>query len=89
MPKWLRYLIAFVCIVAGLVPLVVAPGLAESYGWDRSDGSDMGALITIVWFVLAGWISRRIIRRQERRRLDREFGPILAQYRNDDRKDEG
>ncbi|WP_338600814.1 hypothetical protein [Saccharopolyspora sp. SCSIO 74807] len=43
----------------------------------------------MAWFGAGWWISSRINRRQERRRLEREFGPILAQYRNDDRKDEG
>lgn len=87
MPKWLRYLILALFIVIGFVPILGAPGIAESYGWDREDGSTVGGLVAMAWFGTGWWISYKIIRRQERRRLEREFGPILEQYRNDDRKD--
>ena len=86
MPQWLRYLIAFICIAVGLVPLVIAPGLAESYGWDRSTGSNVGALITVTWFGLGGWISLKIIRRQEWHKLGGELNRLLEPYRDDDSK---
>lgn len=84
MPKPLRYLIATTCIVVGLVPLGIAPGLAESYGWDRETGSHIGAWISITWFVVGGRISLKIIRRRERHQIGVEVNELLAPYRDDD-----
>lgn len=87
-PKWLRYSVATVAIVVGLLPLIFAPWLAESLGWDRATGSNIGALITMAYCALGGVISIRIIRQQARRELGEEVNRLLYPYRDEEDKGE-
>lgn len=85
-PKWLRYTTAAAAIIVGLLPLVFAPGLAEAQGWDRSTGSNIGALITLAYFAIVGAISVRIIRQQARREVGQEVNRLLYPYRDEEDK---
>ncbi|GAA2330133.1 hypothetical protein GCM10009854_01150 [Saccharopolyspora halophila] len=85
-PKWLRYTTATVAIIVGLLPLVFAPGLAETQGWDRSRGSNIGALITMAYFAIVGVLSMKIIRQQARREVGQEVNRLLYPYRDEEDK---
>lgn len=85
-PKWLRYTTATVAIIVGLLPLVFAPGFAEAQGWDRSTGSNIGALITMVYFAIVGVVSMKIIRQQARREVGQEVNRLLYPYRDEEDK---
>ncbi len=83
MPKWFRLVVTAVVIVVTASPVVIAPGLAESYGLERSTGSTIGALVSIVLFMAAGAGSIRIIRHREQRQVGTERGQLLKRHRKD------
>lgn len=84
MPEFLRLVIVLLLCAIGIAPLVIAPGIAESNGLERATGSTVGALITMAWFGLMGWISYKIIRRQARQELGEEVNRLLEPYRDAD-----
>lgn len=78
-------LLLFLCALA-ISPVVIAPGIAESYGYDRSTGSSVGALIGMAAFALMGWVSIKIIRKQARREVGQEVNRLLYPYRDEEDK---
>lgn len=86
MPRPLQVGVAVIAIVVAIAPLIVAPAVAESVGMDRSTGSTIGALSTIVLFVTVGAMSRKVIRRNAERRFGSEMSEVLRP-RADDQTD--
>lgn len=85
-PKWLRYTTAAAVIAVGLLPLFLGPGLAEERGWERATGADIGALVGMVYFAIAGWISLKLLRKQARREVGQEVNRLLYPYRDEEDK---
>ncbi|GAB3283579.1 hypothetical protein [Parasphingorhabdus pacifica] len=84
MPKFLKLVLVLLLCAIGIAPLAIAPGVAESHGLERSTGSTIGALITMVWFGLMWWVSYKITRWQARRELGAEVNRLLEPYRDAD-----
>lgn len=89
MPKFVRASAIIAGVLAtALAPLFVSLSVAESYGWERENARSVAFAITILLFGVWYLVLRRIGRRQARREVAEELDRTLAQYRNDDRKDE-
>lgn len=86
MPRPLRIFLTLLLCLAAASPVFIAPGVAESYGYDRSTGSSVGALLTMVLFAIIGGISVKLLRKQARREVGQEVNRLLYPYRDEEDK---
>lgn len=83
MPVSVRVVIVLIYIAFAISPVVVAPGIAESYGYDRSTGSVIGAIIGMALFGILISVSLNIIRRRARHELGTEMTRLLENHRDE------
>lgn len=86
MLKALRVILVLVLVGVAVSPMFLGPGIAESYGLDRADGSSLGLLVSLPMLLIIGWVSLRILRRQARHEVGQEVNRVLYPYRDEEDK---
>lgn len=87
LPKWLRGILGIVLVLIAAVPGIIGPNLADSLGWGRGFGSNVGWIISMVLFVLLFWLGRRIAQQEARREVVTEMDQLLKRHREDGTND--
>ncbi len=87
LPKWARAIVVITLVLIAAVPGIIGPNLADSLGWGRGFGSNVGWLISVILFGLLFLLFRRMAQQEARYEVGTEMDQLLKRHRKDGTND--